>query len=88
MTTRAKSAVNPEQIKAFVTHNGDWDTLLVRIGHYLWRNWKKTNDKLYLEAFLCVAACKEAYRAPIRARNKANQVRAVARIGQTRLLAH
>ena len=68
------------RIRAFVTHGEDWDTLLVRVGQHLWRNWKKTHDKSYLEACESVWAVKEAYRAPIRERLKANQQTFAARM--------
>jgi len=68
----AKSAGLTTKSRAFVTHNGDWDTLLVRVGHHLWYNWKKTKDKSYFDACVSVWAAKEAYRAPIRARVREN----------------
>ncbi len=68
--------------EAFVTHNGDWDTLLVRVGHYLWRKWKETNDLVYIQAVEDIWEAKRAYRAPVLAKIKANRFQAGERIKQ------
>jgi hypothetical protein len=65
---------------AFVTHNDDWDMLLIRIGHFIWRNYKKTRELNYLAACESVWAAKRAYRKPIRERHEGNHNAAAERL--------
>ena len=61
-----------------VTHNGDWDTTLVRIGHFLWKQHKLNPfDSPLRTALEDVWRVKREYRAPmIAARAAAREQRA------------
>jgi len=52
----------------FVTHSGDWDTLLVRIGHHLWK-WHKQDpqNKAIENALLAAWYAKKEFRKPLQA---------------------
>lgn len=66
------------QNQSFTTHKGDWDTLLVRVGHWLWK-WRKQAHKNHQhsevrvldKALEDVWEAKRAYRQPIRAKEQA-----------------
>ena len=67
--------------RPFVTHNGDWDTLLVRIGHHLWK-WHKQNrqDKALISALESVWKAKAEFRKPIQASRERSRVLAKERL--------
>jgi hypothetical protein len=57
--------------RAIITHYGEWDTLLVRIGHRLWK-WHKQEpaDTSLVAALEDIWRVKREYRAPL-VRNRA-----------------
>lgn len=63
-----------------ITHCGNWDTLLVRVGQHLWK-WHKQDraNKAFAVALEDVWAAKREFRRPMRAKREKNRVRA----GQT-----
>ena len=63
-----------------ITHWGNWDTLLVSIGHHLWK-WHKQDrtNKAFTAALEAVWAVKREFRRPMEASRAKNRVRA----GQT-----
>lgn len=65
---------------AFSTHSGNPEVLLIRVGHFLWKEYKQlTRNKNFAGASIYLASCeavwaaKEAYRVPLRARTENNQ---------------
>jgi hypothetical protein len=74
------SCSNPKTCQAITTHWGNWDTLLVRIGHHLWK-WHKQDrtNKAFTAALGDVWTAKREFRRPIQANREKNRVRA----GQT-----
>ena len=67
--------------EAVTTHSGDWDTLLVRIGHYLWK-WHKQDERnqSLVNALEDVWRVKREYRKPIATQRDLNRVLAGERL--------
>jgi hypothetical protein len=79
-------------VPQYVTHKDDWDILLVRIGHHLWREWKQSVDSKQVvdscvlhAAMMEVWEAKERYRTPLKAAREANHAAAGARLKERRV---
>ena len=55
----------------FITHKGDWDTLLVRVGHHLWA-WHKKDEqnKELMDALEDLWRVKREFRMPLAAQRE------------------